>query len=252
MAAGFFAAWLTIRKLWNQLGRVQAWPNILGTTVFSMAYYLLMFWALKTTSAGNVSIIALSEVFFSFVFFNIWRKEFISATHIVGAVVTVTGALIVLSPNLLEFNRGDIFVLSASAIAPFVNFYQQRAREQVSGTVILFIRGIAIGTVVLMLARIIGEHWSVGDLQSALWILAINGIVIFGITKLFWIESIHRISVTKANALSCIAPFVTLLASWAALHTPPTIWQISAIVPMCIGVVLFGTRPMSSRPVSYS
>jgi len=241
-AGGFFAFLLTIRKGWNQLRRTQAWADILATTLWSTIYYFLVFWALQTTSAGNESIIALSEVFFSFLFFNIWRKEHISITHILGAVCTVVGAIIVLSPNVQVFNRGDMFVLLASAIAPFINFFQKRARKNVSSEAILFVRNTITGVTALALGVIIGRQVFGPEVQSALLVLGINGVIIFGLTKLFWLESIHRISVTKANALSCIAPFVTLLASWLLLGSAPTVWQLSAIVPMCLGVVLLGFR----------
>ncbi|MBI2356020.1 MAG: DMT family transporter [Candidatus Doudnabacteria bacterium] len=71
-------------------------------------------------------------------------------------------------------------------------------------------------------------------------VLLINGLIMLGLSKIFWLEAIHRISVVKANALSSMGPLATLFFAWIILRDAPTSWQLLSIVPMIFGVVLLG------------
>ena len=77
-------------------------------------------------------------------------------------------------------------------------------------------------------------------MKQVWFLLLLNGVVIFGISKIFWVEGIHRMSVTKANALSSLNPFITLIFAWLLLKDAPTVWQLSALAPMILGVILLG------------
>jgi drug/metabolite transporter (DMT)-like permease len=59
-----------------------------------------------------------------------------------------------------------------------------------------------------------------------------------GLSKLLWIEGIHRISVTKASALSSMSPLLTLLFAWLLLGNVPSIFQLVSFIPMFFGVLL--------------
>lgn len=210
-AAFFFAALITKKNKWHELYNRAALKNILLATLFTgIIYYLLLFEGLHFTTPGNASIVALTEIFFSFLFFHILRRERIPLYHIIGALLMITGALIVLFPNLKTFHPGDLFVLLASSIAPFGNFYAQSARKQVTSEMIMFVRSALSGVVILLLALFIHIPLSTSAIQHSLFFLIINGLLVLGFSKTLWIEGIHRISVTKANSLGSIAPLLTL------------------------------------------
>src|SRR3989344_2654170 len=113
LAVPIFAGMLFYKNRWAELKNLSALKDILITTILlGILFYVLFFFGLKYTSPGNASLIALTEVFFSFVFFNIWHKEHISARHIFGAVLMIAGAFIVLYPNKTSLNIGDLLILS--------------------------------------------------------------------------------------------------------------------------------------------
>jgi drug/metabolite transporter (DMT)-like permease len=62
-----------------------------------------------------------------------------------------------------------------------------------------------------------------------------------GIVKSLWIEAIHRVSVTKANALGSLAPVFTLLIVWVFMHTPPTTAQMFSLAPILAGFFLLNS-----------
>lgn len=240
----FFAIVLSFRKTWKDIINRKALPDMLRATLFTgILYYIFTFIGLQHTSVGNMSIIALSETLFSYLLFNMWRKEYMSGRHIFGAFCMVGGALIVLTSNFTHFQIGDTLILLAAAVAPFGNFYQQKVRKTVSSEALMFVRSIVSAPVVFLVALGFGERLSVGDVQASLVYLFVGGFFLLGLSKIFWIEGIHRISVTKANALSTVSPLVTLLLAWLILKDIPTVWQLSAIAPIIIGTVLL-SKPL--------
>jgi drug/metabolite transporter (DMT)-like permease len=242
-ATGFFALVLSIKHKWYEVKNIAALKDILlGTFFIGVLYYFLYFFGLRYTSPGNASIIALTEVFFSFIFFHVWRKEYIPSQHIVGAVLMILGACIVLLPNVRTIQLGDILILVAAFVAPFGNYYQQKARIMVSSETILFIRSAISAAVIFIILFASGATVSTTDLKQSLIVLLINGTLMLGLSKLLWIEGIHRISVTKAVALESVSPIITLLFAWILLKNAPTIWQLTSFAPMFIGILFLGVK----------
>jgi drug/metabolite transporter (DMT)-like permease len=248
LAALFFGSVLTLRHLWGEIMDRSSLKNMLWTALFlGILYYGLVFLALRYTSAGNASLIASTEIFFSFTFFHVWRKDFISRKHILGAIFMSIGAFIVLYPNTTKLHLGDLLILSASMIAPFGNYFQQKARETVSSEMILFVRTSLSTPVVFVLSYLFKDRASATDLKSSAVLIFINGLLLLGFSKILWVEGIHRISVTKSNALSSIAPPLTLLFAWLLLDNIPTRFQLLSIVPIIFGIILLSMNKSPSE-----
>src|SRR5882672_12590653 len=65
-AALVFAAIVTKKKNWHEVGNLNALKNVLATSLLTgIIYYLLIFFGLQFTTPGNASIVALTEIFFS-------------------------------------------------------------------------------------------------------------------------------------------------------------------------------------------
>lgn len=238
-AALFFAGLVTFRGKWSELLNLELWKYSAYIILFiGILYYGLFFVGLTMTSPGNAAIIALFEIFTSFVFFHVIRRDQISGTHIIGAGLMLTGAIIVLGRNFSGINLGDVLILAATAAAPAGNLFQQRARLIASSEAIMLVRTLATIPIIFALAYLLKMHASLADVQASLLFLVINGVLLFGFTKLLWIEAIHRISVTKANALSSLAPLATLVFAWIFLTQLPTVWQLLSLVPFMLGTLL--------------
>lgn len=242
-ASLFFAIVITIKKKWQDVGNREVLSDVLlATLLLGVIYYLLYFTALRFTTPGNASLISLIEIFFSYLFFHAWQKEYMPKSHMIGAMLMLVGAGIVLYPNFSEFHLGDVLILCASAVAPFGNYFQRRARRKVSSESILLIRCF-VGSIVIFLFIFItkaGAPFAISGRDFAL--LFINGVFLLGLSKLLWIEGIHRINVTKALALNSLAPLLTLLFSWGILHLLPTSFQLISFVPMFVGVLLLSKK----------
>ena len=234
-----FAVLMLYRRKWKELRNALLWKyGLLIALLTGVLYYSLIYIGLEFTSPGNVSIISLLEVFTAFLVFNIYKKEYFSTEYIVGSILMVIGAGIVLVRDFSGINIGDVIVLAAVCIAPFGNIYQQRAREFASAETIMFLRSLLSIPALAVLAYFLGTHTSFEDFRTSLPFLLINGVLLLGFSKIFWIEAIHRISVTKATALGSVTPFLTLMIAWVVLGQIPNVSQLVSLIPLTIGVLL--------------
>lgn len=235
----FFAALLLYHQSWKELKNALLWKyGLLIAFFIGVMYYALIFISLEFTSPGNVAILLLCDVLTSFLFFNVYKKEAFSAEYIIGAILMVLGAGIVLARDFSGVNIGDLFVLVAVCFPPLANMFQQKARAFASSESIMFVRSLLSVPALVALAYFLGTRTSLEDFRVSLPFLLINGILLLGLSKVYWIEAIHRISVTKGVALSSFTPFLTLMIAWVVLGLTPDMWQLVSLVPLIIGILL--------------
>lgn len=251
VAALFFAMWLTYERQWDQLAVKVAWKYILGTILLNgILFYVLLFIGLTKTTAGNASLIGLMEVFFAMFILHLWQKEYLNKKHVLGAVLMVMGAGLIIFPGSFQLNQGDLLILVATVVPPIGNYFAQCARKLVSSVFLLFVRSFFSGLFLLYLAFVFEGLPTKAVVFDALPFLLINGIFLLGLSKIFWVEAIHRIPITKANALATILPAFTLVFAFFILKEIPTIWQIAGFLPIAAGVLLltdFGLSPKKTH-----
>ena len=139
---------------------------------------------------------------------------------------------------IIAINLGDIFILLATFFSPIGNLYQQKAKSISSTETILFLRSITATPFLLLIAFMFGQHFQLQPIKESFLLLVLNGFIMLGLSKVFWLEGISRISVTKASALSSLAPLFTLFVAWLLLGHIPTIWQVASLIPFFFGILL--------------
>lgn len=235
----FLAAVMTYRGKWRELKNPTLWKYSLWITLsIGVLFYGLYFLGLERTSAGNAAIITQFEVFTMFFLFHVLRGERMSLEYKFGSALMVLGALIVLGKDFTSFNAGDVLILIATFCSPLGNLYQQKARTFASSESIMFLRSFLSLPPVFAAAYFLYGAVPLGPFSDSLPLLLVNGVLFLGISKLVFIESIHRISVTKSIALGSVTPLLTLLLAWPLLGQAPNIWQLASLVPIFFGVLL--------------
>jgi drug/metabolite transporter (DMT)-like permease len=242
----FFLFIVALRNRWEELIKIDVLKDIIWVVLFiGVFYYGLFFFGLQFTSAGNAGIILQMELFFTFLFFNIWKKEALTKEHLFGAGLMLAGTLIIFLPQIinLNFNKGDLIILASTAFPPVGNYFQRKLKKKVSGESIIFLRTVLSLPFIFLLAFVLKTQ-SVDILNTkTILFLLLNGILILGVTKILWLEAIIRISVTKANALGSIKPLITLIMSFIILKQVASNWQLFSIIPMLLGVYLLTKIP---------
>ena len=197
---------------------------------------------LSYTTAGNMAVLIFLQVFFSFLYFNLIGGEKFAGLHLLGALLMASGAIVILFPDELTLNKGDLLVLLAAALAPIANLYQKRARRQVSSETILAFRSIVALPLILIIAILLEPVPEWEDIISALPYIATSGLLLMGLSKIFWVESIHRISITKASAMAALIPVFTLLFAYLSLNEVPGNSQLVGIFPILVGGYLISRQ----------
>lgn len=238
----FFAGLMSFRNRWGELKNRAAYKDLAFSTVGITLLFLFLFLGLERTTAGNTAVILFLQVLFAFLFFNMWQKESIPRIHVAGAFFMGAGAMVILFPGTLAFNAGDLLVLLAAMTAPVANKFQQRARTRVSAETLLFVRAAGSIPFLWVLGVFLSGTPELHALEPIGLLLLINGFVLFGLSKMFWIEALHRISVTKASAMTAVAPLTTMLAAWPVLGEYPSFAQWIGVGVLLTGGFLI-TRP---------
>lgn len=245
LSSFFFASTLTWRKRWKQHPSPRVWRDMLLATLFiGIIFYGLVFTGYRFTSPGNGAVVGLMQVFFAFVIINLmWKHERFVPVHALGAVLMITGALFILIPKrTVGLNIGDLLIVLATVAAPIGNIYAQKARKAVTADMVMFVRSIISAVFLMVLAWLLEPIPSFTVIASAWWFLLLNGIVLMGLSKILWLEAIHRLPITKTVALTEVEVLLTLVFAYLLLGQKVTPEQAMGIVPMLVGVFLLTRR----------
>ena len=244
IALFFFLVLMFKRKRFSELTNKAAYKDLLLTSFFITTLFTLVFIGMQYTTAGNMAVIIFLQLLFSFLYFNILGKEKMDKLHIIGSIIMGIGAIIILIPEELVFNKGDLFILAGASIAPFANLYQKRARAFCSSETILTFRTVVGLPFIALLAYSLEPSVSYDALLLALPYLLIIGIAVYVVSKIMWIEALHRVSITKVSAMMGLVPLMTIIFAFLFLGETPALKQIVGIFPILIGGYLL-TRPIS-------
>jgi len=243
VAALFFVAMVFYKKSYKEYLNKAGYKDLLLTSFFITLLFLFVFTGLKFTTASNMAVILFLQLFFSFVYFNLLGREAIDSKHLLGAFLMGGGAVVILFPHDLHFNLGDLLVLIAAMIAPIANYYQKRSRKYLSAASILAFRYIVAIPFLFLLAYLFEPVPTQSALLEAMPYIFISGFLVMGLSKIFWIEAIYLISITKASAMAAISPLLTLFFAFVFLNEVPTLMQLVAMLPILVGGYLI-TRPL--------
>jgi len=235
------AALLTLmgrKEGFGSLFNKEALPDLLWVSIYITTLFVLVFVGLRYTTAGNMAVILTLQLLFSYLYFNLFGSEKMTALHTFAAFMMGAGALIILFPQEFRFNRGDLLVLIAAAIAPLANYYQKRARAHVSSLTILTFRNLAALPVLFAAAYFLEGLPVRTDLVAALPYITAVALLIYVLAKILWIEALHRIGVTKLSAMIAFMPLFTLIFAYFVLNEVPTPRQMVGILPILLGAFL--------------
>lgn len=245
IALFFFFILMFKRKRFSELKNRAAYKDLLLTSFFITTLFTFVFIGMRYTTAGNMAVIIFLQLLFAFFYFNILANEKMDRLHLIGSVVMGVGAIIVLIPQELTLNKGDLFILAGAAIAPFANLYQKRARQFCSSETILTFRTVVGLPFIAALAYYLEPAVSYPAFIQALPYLLIIGIAVYVVSKIMWIEALHRVSITKVSAMMGLVPLMTVVFAFLFLGEVPSLKQGLGLIPILVGGYIL-TRPIKN------
>ena len=212
-----------------------------------ICYYVCSYIGISLTTPGNAAIVMLMEIFFSYLFISvIGRHEPLIMSHVLGAILMVFGVLFVLAPSAQGFRSGDIILLFGSMLPPLGNVAMQRARKEVSAAYIMFFRSLTGAVTLAILAYIFDGPPSLSSLRAALPAILGGGFLLMGLSKILWIEAIHRLPITQTISVASIQPLFTMLFAYVLLHQAPEWVQLLSLPPIAVGMYLLTKKPLTA------
>lgn len=234
----FFAFVITWKREWRSLYNKELLKYSMFVVLFiGVFYYGLYYLGLKITTPGNATMVAQFEALSSFLLFQVWKKEEMTKPHLMGTVVLLFGVLIILSESFIGFKVGDFLILLGACIVPFGNLFQQKARRIAPASSVMLLRSLLSVPFLILLSLCLGEKFDLAVIQSSWKGLLFVGVFAFGLSKLFWLEGIHLISVTKSIVIASTSAVFTIIYL-AILGTTPNLRQLVALPFILIGVWL--------------
>lgn len=235
----FFIVLVIFKGKLSELKNLKVWFYTLGTVIFiDVIFYGLIFFALNKTTPSNAAIVLLFEIVPSYIFFQVLKKEKFKKKYLLGIIFALIGVLIVLLPKAGGVNPGDFILLIAVFFPPIGNWCQQKNRDLVSSESALFSRHLVALPFLFLLTIIVGTSIADYNISNVIWWLLLNGILIFGLSQLLWVEAIHRMTVTKAISINSLNPVLTVLFAWLLLHQTPTYVQLISLPFLIISILL--------------
>lgn len=238
IATAVLAVLLKFKEGFGALVDREALPDLLKTSFFITLLFTLLFIGLRYTTAGNLAVIMTLQLLFSYLYFNLIGPEKMDALHTFAAFLMGSGAVIILMPESFRLNPGDLLVLASAAIAPLANYYQKRARSRVSSLAILTFRNLAAIPVLFVAALLFEGFPTAQDFTAALPYVTAVALLVYVLAKIFWIEALYRIGITKLSAMFALTPLFTLFFAYLTLNEIPTPRQLLGTVPILIGAFL--------------
>ncbi|MFM2368188.1 MAG: hypothetical protein RL619_488 [Bacteroidota bacterium] len=214
---------------------------VLGVTIFNT----LIYFAGKTTSAFNLSLIAISIPLFIIVLSKIIFKEKVSTIKIVGIATIITGVLVLITKGSLQtflninFTIGDLLMLLACFFFAYYTILVRQKPDELTAKVFLF-SVFVIGTIFL-LPFYIWEHLFYKKVFfDTKTVLATSYLGIFAslVSYYLWNEAIQLIGTSKTALIYYLIPVFSGVLAYIFLGQAIVITQIISMGIIIIGLLI--------------
>ncbi|WP_426064340.1 DMT family transporter [Flavobacterium sp. DSP2-3-1] len=214
---------------------------VLGITIFNT----LIYFAGKTTSAVNLSLIAISIPLFIVVLSRIIFKEKVSNIKIVGIATIITGVLVLISKGSLQailhinFTIGDLLMLVACFFFAYYTILVRQKPEELTTKVFLF-SVFFIGTIVLLpfyMYEHIYYQKVIFDTKTVL-VTAYVGICASLISYYLWNEAIRLIGTSKTALIYYLIPVFSGILAYFFLNQAILPTQIISMAIIISGLFI--------------
>lgn len=215
--------------------------GITGTGV----YNLLCYWAGRTTSATNLSLLATSSPIFTIIIMRIIFKEKITPKRVFGIILAIFGVAFLLVKGdinvllSLDFATGDILILIATLLWSIYTILNKYKDPRVSTWSFIFCGFVVAFCVTLPF--FIGHCAMYGFPQfervgvGCFFYLAIGCCIV---SFMLWNKAVTMVGATNASIIYNTIPVFSCLIAFLVLGEPILPVQIIAIIIIFAGVTI--------------
>ncbi len=215
--------------------------SILGVTTFNT----LIYYAGQTTTAMNLSLIAITFPFFIILFSRVLYKEYLTVKKGIGIGMVLIGvAVLITKGNLstllnISFTIGDLWMLLASIIFAIYSLFLKNKPEKIS-VKSLQISTFILGTLFLFPFFLWEQQGIVKPILTGTTIPAILYVGIFASLCAFilWNKSIIILGPSKAGMIYYSLPLFSGLLAFVFLNEYLTINHFFSMILILSGIII--------------
>ncbi|MFQ3174927.1 MAG: drug/metabolite transporter (DMT)-like permease [Flavobacterium sp.] len=214
---------------------------ILGVTIFNT----LIYFAGQTTSAVNLSLIAISIPIFIVAISRIVFKEKVSAIKMAGIATIISGVLVLITKGSIKsvleinFTFGDLLMLLACFFFACYTILVRLKPKEIPSKVFLFAL-FSTGTI-LLLPFYIWEHLYYNQVvfdSTTIYATTYVGICASLISYYLWNESIRLIGTNKTALIYYLIPVFSGILAYFFLNQAIVLTQIISMGIIVTGLLL--------------
>lgn len=212
---------------------------------------ILIYTGSRMTSGINTAILLQTELLFTFLTVGRFTEERLNVKKIIGAILIGIGTVIVLYQGTFMVNWGDLFIIAGTFFYPMGNILGKNALKMMDSISIIFFRSLFGGSILLMLSLVFENYTEtpMNYLKENLFFVMINGLLMYGFSRIFWYEGLKRIDVSKAVSLAMTGPAFSLIYAYLFLKEVPGLYQILGTV-IIFGGIFYTTKKGGDPTVS--
>ena len=220
---------------------------VLGISIFNT----LIYFAGKTTSAVNLSLIAISIPLFIIAISRIIFKEKVSNLRILGILTIIIGVFVLITKGSLDalldinFTIGDLLMLLACFFFACYTLLVRKKPKELDSKVFLF-TVFVIGTV-LILPFYIWEHSYYEKVtfdSKTILITSYVGIFASLVSFYLWNEAIALIGTSKTAVIYYLIPIFSGILAYFFLDQAIEFIQIISMVIIVVGLLITNKKQL--------
>jgi len=239
-----------------ELGRRHAGVYLMLGVVGIGAFNLLFFYALKSTSPANASLIMATNPLVTTLIAALLLRERPSGQQVAALPVALAGVVVVISGGNLQHLRelnvahGDLLMLAANLFWALYNVLSRRFMPRTGSAVANTTLVMAAGAAVLLVAALTeGGHLTAMPGTTALAALLVMALAGTVLAYLFWNTGIACLGAGRTSLFLNLVPVFAMLIN-SADGTLPTHVQLLGGAIVISGVTLAMVRLRRSLPTS--
>lgn len=213
----------------------------LGSVLFVVIIpSIFIFIGTQHTSSINTSILLQSELLFTILICAAFFNEKITIKKTITSLIILLGTLLVLYNGSFEAKFGDLFIIIGTSFYPFGNFCQKKILQKIDPYSLLFARSL-IGGIFLLFLSLSFENLpntTFIDIKESLFYIVSASILIFLTGKILWFKGLKYLDISKSITIISSTPAFTMCFAYFLLHEIPTIYQITGLVIIIIGLFI--------------
>lgn len=208
---------------------------LLYTVLLAVIPYVIITYATQYTSAIDTGFLTQTEGIFGAVLGWMVFKESIDRNKLLGFGFIFLANFLLIYNGGVDFNWANVAIAIAPVSFVLGNIIAKNLQKEKLGWAPLLLFRNGVGGLIILLIALAFEDLALPP-ENLLWPVLFLGLTVFGLEKIFWQLSLHRLDLSKATAIVITAPVFTFFLAYFFLGEVPDIYQWMAFIFTLIGI----------------